>query len=140
MASLFDIRDKAQRAEGKQPDGVQLAIQPADRPKAIQKLTEQSIDAAAQATTRRTLPPFMSIDGGRNYRAIYRAVCEYHERNNPPRLALEYWEQAAEDINATASRFNNDPFVFALLGAVYDELEREYKTLEARQQDEAYAF
>ena len=144
MASLFDIRDKAQRAEGKQPDGVQVNMLAGGYPEATQKLPAQEVtqtgDAAAPPAARRTLAPFLSIDGGRNYRAIYRAVCEYHERNSPPRLGLEYWEKAANDISATANSFSNDPFVFALLSAAYDELEREYKKLEAGREGEENAF
>jgi hypothetical protein len=133
MTSLFDIRDKAQQAEGRQPDGVQLQLQPAEG-------IAQGGSSEALPAARRTLPPFTSADGRKNYRAIYRAVCEYHERNNPPRLTLEYWERAANDISATANSFSNDPFVFALLSAVYDELEREYKKLEAGREGEENAF
>lgn len=125
MASLFDIRDKAKRAEGNPPAGEQLRMQPQ---------SDQGDHAAALEAGGRTLPPFMGTDSGRDYRAIYRAIFECHERNNPPRLTREYWEKAADDINATASRFHNDPFVFALLVAVYDELEREYRKLEERNQ------
>ena len=69
------------------------------------------------------------VPQGREYRAIYRAVHDYHERHNPPQLTLEYWQAAVEDVGRVAVAFNNDPFVIALLLAVFDELEREYKQL-----------
>ena len=78
---------------------------------------------------RRRLPPFTGQDPARDYRAMYRAACEYHERNNPPRLGDAYWSSAFEDMMATAARFDNDPFLAGLLLAVYEELEREYKQI-----------
>lgn len=66
---------------------------------------------------------------GRDYRAIYRAVHEYHERHNPPQLTGEYWRAAATDIAAVSNALDNDPFGQALLMAVYAELEREYKRI-----------
>lgn len=101
MANLYEIRNAARRAEGKQQ------LQPS--------------------------APFASADGGRNYPAIYRTVYEYHERNSPPRIGLEYWEKAADDLGRTASLSGNDPFVKELLMAAYSEMEREYKRLEAQE-------
>lgn len=98
MTNLYEIRQKAQQAEG-----IQI-----------------STDA----------PSAFIGTGGNNYKAIYRAVYEYHEKHNPPYLTLEYWRSATE-INELAARFNNDPFAMALLSAVYSELEREYILLKA---------
>lgn len=91
MASLYDIRHRAQQTHEAQQEQEQSA-----------------------SSTRR------------DYRAIYRAVHEYHERHNPPRLAGEYWQSATEDVSRVASALDNDPFAIALLQAVYGELEREY--------------
>lgn len=81
----------------------------------------------------------------RDYRAMYRAAFEFHERHNPPQIDREYWqthtpgiddfpqidcdywEQAAQDMCNVSNNFNNDKFIMALLCAVYDELGREYK-------------
>ena len=37
------------------------------------------------------LRPFTGIDKSRNYRAMYRAACDFHERHNPPTVDGEYW-------------------------------------------------
>ena len=72
----------------------------------------------------------------RDYSGIYRAVIAYHERHNPPRLAADYWQEAAEDISRVSSSLDNEPFAMALLVAVYGEMERAYKHLEASRADE----
>jgi len=73
-------------------------------------------------------PPLKSL-GGRDYRAMYRAACNFHERHHPAQLTADYWEAAAEDMTKTSNEFDNDPFLMELLLAVYEELEREYETL-----------
>lgn len=87
----------------------------------------------AQNTLKRPLKPFTAIDGS-NYRAAYRAVCEFHERNNPPRIDADdnniYWVNVWADMEATADRYNHDPFVMGMLAAVFEELERQYKMME----------
>ena len=90
---------------------------------------------------------FTDHTGGRNYKKMYRAAHDYHQRHTPPEVVREYWKdhrpgedevpeaeaqywtRAAEDIAATSAAGNNDPFLMALLSAVYDELEREYNAL-----------
>ena len=84
------------------------------------------------------------IDEKRDYRAMYRAAFEYHDRHNPPRIdreywqthepgvddvpqaELDYWDKAAQDICEVSNRFGNDKFIVDLLAAIYDELGREY--------------
>lgn len=66
---------------------------------------------------------------GRDYRAIYRAVHDYHERHNPPQLTDDYWQATVTDIAAVSNALDNDPFAKALLAAVLAELEREYKRI-----------
>lgn len=83
---------------------------------------------------RRQLPPFTGRDPARDYRAMYRAACDLHERHNPPRITADYWEAATDDLTATAQRFNDDPFLIALLAAVFEELEREYKAIQTGDQ------
>lgn len=96
---------------------------------------------------KRQLKPFTGMDKNRNYRAMYRAACDFHEAHNPPTVdreywrthtpgedetpqaELDYWEKAATDIAATANSFSNDPFLTGLLVAVFDELDREYRAL-----------
>lgn len=84
----------------------------------------------------------VSVKGGiasgrsRLRKAYIRAVIAYHERHNPPRLAADYWQEAAEDISRVSSSLDNEPFAMALLVAVYGEMERAYKHLEASRADE----
>lgn len=100
-----------------------------------------------ESPVKRKLEPFTGIDKSRNYRAMYRAACDFHERHNPPTVdreywrthtpgedetpqaELEYWEKATDDITATANGFSNDPFLTGLLVAIFDELEREYRAM-----------
>lgn len=100
-----------------------------------------------KSPVQRQLEPFTGMDKSRNYRAMYRAACNFHERHNPPTVDSEYWknhipgkdeapeaefqywEKAANDIAATANSFSNDPFITGLLVAIFEELEREYKAL-----------
>jgi hypothetical protein len=99
----------------------------------------------AQQGAGRTMPPFTGTDQHRNYRAMYRAACDFHERHNPPRVEaaywkshipgtddpppseVEYWQRTAQDASDTATAQGNDPFLIGLLAAVYEELEREYE-------------
>lgn len=78
---------------------------------------------------KRPLKPFTALDSSRNYRTMYRAACDFHERNNPPRGGAEYWAMVCADMEQTAVAGGDDPFLMALLVAVFDELEREYKTM-----------
>lgn len=93
------------------------------------------------------LRPFTGTDQRRNYRAMYRAACDFHERHNPPRVEaayweshipgtddpppseVEYWQQTAQDASDTARTQGNDPFLIGLLMTVYEELEREYEQM-----------
>jgi len=72
---------------------------------------------------------FTGIDGSRNYRAMYRAACDFHEQHNPPTESPEYWERTAIEIAEVSRSFNNDPFIKGLLCAIYEELGREYKLI-----------
>ena len=86
-------------------------------------------------------------NGSRNYKKMYRAAHDFHERNNPPTVEreywkdhtpgedtpppseLEYWNKLAQDIGETSAAGENDPFLMSLLMAIMDELEREYKAI-----------
>ena len=95
---------------------------------------------ALQRPSERKITPFLSMDGKRNYRAMYRAACNYHEKYSPPIIGndegLSYWHEAAEEIGQISASFGNDPFIMGLLSSVYEELEREYKYLRDKEQGE----
>lgn len=71
------------------------------------------------------LKPFGAVSPDRNYRAMYRAACNFHERNNPPENTDAYWAKAAADMAAVSSEFQGDAFLRGLLLAIWDELGRE---------------
>lgn len=96
---------------------------------AAQKAGEYLPDSKPALKWQQT--PFKSIDGKRDYREIYRAIFDFHERHNPPELDLTgepggYWSTIKEEILQLVKRFGDDKFANALLIAVFDELEREY--------------
>lgn len=86
--------------------------------------------SSAGAAPKKPLRPLTGIDPRRNYRAMYRAACDFHERHNPPTVSPDYWSEASEDMTETAGRFDNDPFLTGLLIAIFEELEREYQLLQ----------
>lgn len=65
--------------------------------------------------------------------AIYKAVQSYHVRHIPPQAGADYWEWAISDLQTVASLHDRNPLIVGLLGAVFDELEREYQRLLAEQ-------
>lgn len=71
------------------------------------------------------IKPFRAVSPDRNYRAMYRAACNFHERNNPPENTDAYWAKAAADMAAVSSEFQGDAFLRGLLLAIWDELGRE---------------
>ena len=75
--------------------------------------------------SQRQLKPFHAVSPERNYRAMYRAACNFHERNNPPENTDAYWAKAAADMAAVSSEFQGDAFLRGLLLAIWDELGRE---------------
>ena len=121
-------RKQQQKAQAMPIERAETLVQPFKASEAI------SVSAEAQSPQKRQFKPFTAIDGTRNYRVYYRAACDFHERNNPPRLdddnGAAYWERVCDDITETSNRYGNDPFLMAMLVAVFEELEREYKTLQ----------
>lgn len=87
--------------------------------------------------------------GSRNYKKLYRAAHDFHQRHNPPTVEreywkdhtpgedtpppseLEYWNRLAQDMGETAAAAGaeSDPFLISLLIAIMEELEREYKAI-----------
>lgn len=85
--------------------------------------------------------------GGRDYKKLYRIAHDFHQRHNPPEVVRDYWKdhrpgedeppeaeaqywiKTAQDMGETASAGGGDSFLMALLSAIMDELEREYKAI-----------
>lgn len=123
----------------------------ASEPLSSSAWTESS--GAPQTATERKGEPFIS-SSGQDYKALYKAAYDYHQRYTPPvvdrkywgrhtagiddipEAELDYWRRAAEDVTATAQAWN-DSFLTGLLGAVYDELSKEYNRLRENAQKQA---
>lgn len=87
---------------------------------------------APQSATRRERREFAApTDPTRDYRAMYAALFRFHERHSSPRDCDpdKYWAAVCDDMSAVGDSFGNDPFLTGLLLVVFEELEREYKTL-----------
>lgn len=90
----------------------------------------QQLPADPRAASKgRQLKPLKSVEG-RDYRSLYRVACNFHEKHNPPQTSESYWVNVGEEMCEICRRFDNDPFLTGLLLAVFDELEREYKSMQ----------
>lgn len=96
---------------------------------------------------QRKIEPFTGHDKSRDYKRMYRAAHDFHQRHNPPTVnrdywkthkpglddtpeeELSYWDNVAKDLGETAYTGNNDPFLTGLLVQIMEELEREYKAI-----------
>lgn len=87
------------------------------------------LSPASENAVQRNTEPHSARSGASDYKAIYRAVYEFHKRNNPPQAEPEYWDKVALDMVETANAYDNNPLLNELILAVYNELEREYKAL-----------
>lgn len=100
-------------------------VQRSAAPAAEQCRNSDGSTRAAQAT-RRQAAPFTGRDPGRDYRRIYRALFDFHERHNPPSGdADSYWAAVCDDMTQLCQAFDDDPFLMDLAAAVFAELERE---------------
>lgn len=136
---LKDLQRAAQITAQREQRGEQLTLGDLERtpdkprtkqvqetapPTAEPRPNRGGIAHAAQAA-RRQAAPFTGRDPGRDYRRIYRALFDFHERHNPPRAEAEYWAAVCADMEQTAAVGGDDPFLMDLLVAVFAELERE---------------
>lgn len=64
-------------------------------------------------------PPPMS-----EYKRAFRIAFDYLEQHLPPQNTPEWWTAAAQEISGIYNQANRNPFLQALLLAVYGELER----------------
>lgn len=91
--------------------------------------------------------PLSDHSGSRDYKRMYRAAHDFHQRHTPPHVEREYWRthrpgedeppetelrywtETAEDVGKTSAAGGNDPFLMDLLTAVMSEIEREYNAI-----------
>ena len=145
---MIEIKRKGQAAAEMPAERAQMPAEGFDaQAKGIHALS-------AEPALKREIRPFTGIDEKRDYRAMYRAAFEYHDRHNPPRIdreywqthepgvddvpqaELDYWDKAAQDICEVSNRFSNDKFMMDLLAAIYDELGREYEAARRQAADQ----
>lgn len=94
--------------------------------------------ASDKPALKRQQMPFKSIDGQRDYKAMYADVFKFHEKYSPPDARDTgqpggYWWTASEELTQLGAKYGNDAFITALLVAVYGELEREYQAIIEKQ-------
>ena len=118
---MIEIRRKGQQAATEAHRG-------AETPFTAQGV-KQGGESSAQPVPalKRPLKPFTALDSSRNYRALYRAACDFHERHNPPTLdSLDLYRADVEaDAARPAAQFGGDPFLVSMLHAIKAELNRE---------------
>lgn len=78
------------------------------------------------AQPERNTPPPIS-DSMKRYKAIFRDVFNFLERNSPPSQSEEYWEKACNDYIETGRKYAGDEFACKLFVDAFEELENEYK-------------
>lgn len=131
---LKDLQRAAQLTAQREQRGEQLTIGDVERTpdeprtKPVQESAAPAAEqrGAAAQPTRRQAAPFTGRDPGRDYRRIYRALFDFHERHSPPRGdADSYWAAVCDDMTQLCQTFDNDPFLMDLTVAVFAELERE---------------
>ena len=61
------------------------------------------------------------------YKTAYRLAFDFHAKYAPFPPTLELWEAAARDLGECCSQNGNSPFLAALLLAVMDEMDRQWK-------------
>ena len=121
--------------------------QPQEAAVAPQPEPTADMPQTSKNASQRPRRPSVSKSGGRDYKSLYRAAYEFHERHTPPTVdrdywrdhrpgeddtpqaEVDYWTEAAKDVAEISKAHDGDPFLIGLLHAVYEELEREYKAL-----------
>ena len=81
---------------------------------------------------KRQQTPFKSFDGRRDYRAMYADLYSFHRKYALPDIDDNgqtggYWWRAGTEMMQLVEKYD-DEFVTSVLLAVYNELEREFKT------------
>lgn len=136
-------------------DAPQAAQEAATAPPAVE--TDKTSSAPLEASEGKKTA-FTDASGRRGYNALYRAAHDYHAQHNPPTVdraywqthiageddppqaELDYWTKAAKDMAEVLEAYSRDPLLSGLLGAIYEELEREYKAIRAEAQKDYIAF
>ena len=130
---LKDLQRAAQLTAQREQRGDQLTLGDLERTpdeprtKPVQETAAPAAEPRMNRGKSAHAAPFTGRDPGRDYRRIYRALFDFHERHNPPRTEAEgeYWAAVCDDMTQLCQTFDNDPFLIDLAVAVFGELERE---------------
>ena len=88
---------------------------------------------AASDTAQRRTDGTSSLTGGtpwESYRAMYRAVFNFHEKHSGPKETQADWEQISAEAEAIAAQYGGGDFITDLLSCVYCELDRQHSKAE----------
>lgn len=114
---------------------------------ALSPISQHRPSTTSTKASGRKIDPLARASDGSDYKRLYRIAHDFHQRHNPPTIdrdywrthkvgiddppeaELEYWRSATADVQETASAHGGDPFLTGLLIDIFEELEREYKTL-----------
>lgn len=69
-----------------------------------------------------------------DYKATYRAAFDFHQKWMHTPETETQWEECAAEIISISNSLGNDPFVIDLLTAIYSDIEREWRRLHDRKQ------
>ena len=69
-----------------------------------------------------TLPPMDAM-----LREVFRVAYIFRQKYQHPTDELDFWERAAEEMNALYNQCNQHPFAKVILLACYTDIERELK-------------
>ena len=86
---------------------------------------------AAEGLQQPQNSPFLT--GGtpwESYRAMYRAVFNFHEKHSGPKETQADWEQISAEAEAIAAQYGGGDFITDLLSCVYCELDRQHSKAE----------
>lgn len=70
------------------------------------------------------------MQGVIDYKAMYQEVYEYHKKYIVIQNTEDYWDQMTKESCEIAFRYNNHPFIVALLVAVVEDITRRYQAIE----------
>jgi hypothetical protein len=99
---------------------------------AIPARGEEEHHPATSDTAQRRTDGTSSLTGGtpwESYRAMYRAVFNFHEKHSGTKKTPADWEEISAEAEAIAAKYGGD-FIYDLLSCVYCELDRQHSKAE----------
>lgn len=69
------------------------------------------------------------MQGVIDYKAMYQEVYEYHKKYIVIQNTEEYWDKMTRESCEIAFRYNNHPFIVAMLVAVVEDIYHRYQEI-----------